>query len=498
MNDLTVLSACEIVSKVKSKEVTATDVCKAYLERIDRLNAKINAYVFVDQEQVLIEAKKVDDKIANQEDIGILAGLPVAIKDNISEKGKPLGCASRILGADQRPYHSPYDAFVIEQLRSEGAIFLGRTNMDEFAMGSSTETSAYGITHNPWNLEHVPGGSSGGSAAAVAARLAPVALGSDTGGSIRQPASFCGVVGLKPIYGEVSRFGLSAFASSLDQIGPFARNVRDSALVMQAMAKHDVQDSTSINSKDLYGKYLDFAEPGVEGMKIGVPSFAWNDAVDEEVKESLRQAQSVLEEMGASVEAVELPYSQYAVAVYYIIATAEASSNLARYDGVQYGVRSSDVDQLSEMYIQTREQGFGDEVKRRILLGTYVLSSGYYDAYYKKAQKVRTLIKKDYENLFDGQGFDALMLPTSPTPSFPIGSKTSDPLQMYLSDIFTISVNLAGLPAISLPSGLNQKGLPLSVQLVSAARPSEGLRSLFRVASSFEKGANVDMNCPIE
>ncbi len=497
MSDLTLLPAYEIVDKIETEEISAVDVCRAYWERIDRLNELINGYVYLDREGSMKQAEAIDAKVKANQPLGLMAGVPVAIKDNISEQGKPLSSASNILGAQGQPYHSPYNAFVIDRLLAEDAVILGRTNMDEFAMGSSTETSALGVTKNPWDLDCVPGGSSGGSAAVVTSRLAAVALGSDTGGSIRQPASFCGTVGLKPIYGEVSRFGLAAFASSLDQIGPFTRHVHDAALLMQVIAGHDPQDATSIQDERLYGHYLSHLESGVEGMKIGIPQSSWSEAVDDEVQQSLREAKELLERMGATVEDVELPHSKYAVSVYYIIATAEASSNLARYDGVQYGYRYTGSQNLADMYCETRDVGFGAEVKRRILLGTYVLSSGYYDAYYKKAQRVRTLIKRDYQKLFTEQGFDALMLPTSPTPAFRMGSKTDDPLQMYLSDIFTISINLAGLPGISIPSGLNQDGLPLSVQLVTDGQLEQGLSSLFRVAATYEKELGVTLECSL-
>ncbi|OED34928.1 glutaminyl-tRNA synthase (glutamine-hydrolyzing) subunit A [PVC group bacterium (ex Bugula neritina AB1)] len=489
MKDLTLLSANQIVKQIKEKSLKAFDVCKAYLDRIEKLNPSINAYTHINKESALNKASEIDQKIANGEPVGSMAGVPVALKDNISHKNQPLSSASDILGANDRPYHSPYNAFVVERLLDEDAVILGRTNMDEFAMGSSTETSAYGVTRNPWDLERVPGGSSGGSAAAVAARLACIALGSDTGGSIRQPASFCGVLGLKPTYGEVSRFGLAAFASSLDQIGPFARKTEDIALVMEVIAKHDPQDSTSIPSDDFYGSYLDHIQGDVENLKIAIPSFSWSDAVDKDIQNSLLQTKKSLQKRGARFEDIDLPYNKYAVSVYYILATAEASSNLARYDGVQYGFRDNNQTDLEEMYQGTRSKGFGKEVQRRILLGTYVLSSGYYDAYYKKAQKVQSLIKETYHSVFFKDNFDAIMLPTSPTAAFRFGEKSQDPLQMYLSDIFTIGSNLAGLPAISVPSGLNENNLPLGVQIIGP--PGKGLQSLLAISSAHESDTPV-------
>lgn len=483
-------TAYELAEAIKNKDVTAKEVTEVYLQRIELLNEDLNAYAFVFKEEALKQAQSVDDKIASGETVGLLAGVPIALKDNLCYAQSPVTCSSKILDSKDHPYRSPYSATVVEKLIAEDAVILGSTNMDEFAMGSSTENSYYGVTKNPWNKDCVPGGSSGGSAVVVAAGLAVAALGSDTGGSIRQPASFCGVVGLKPIYGEVSRFGLIAFASSLDQIGPLTKDVRDAALLMKVISGYDPHDATSIASETLYDHYLNALGGDISGMKIGIPKECFADGVHEDVLASLNDAKAKMEALGATVEEVSLPRMKYAVSVYYIIATAEASSNLARFDGVQYGRRAEEVQDLAHMYRATRNEGFGDEVKRRILLGTYVLSSGYYEAYYKKAQRVRTLIKKDYEELFKTQGFDAILMPTAPTPAFKIGEKSSDPMEMYLSDIFTIAVNLAGIPGISIPCGLSKEGLPLGMQVITDADPKQGLSKLLQVAEAFEKSGD--------
>ena len=490
------LTAVEIVAKIKNKEVLAVDVTKAYLKRIDALNPELNAYVNVYAEEALKQAQAVDDKIAKGQDVGLLAGVPIALKDNICYAHHPATCSSRMLNGAEAQYRSPYNAHVVEKLLAEDVVILGSSNMDEFAMGSSTENSYYGVTKNPWDQNCVPGGSSGGSAAIVAAKLAAVALGSDTGGSIRQPASFCGVVGLKPIYGEVSRYGLIAFASSLDQIGPLTHTVEDSALVMQVIGGHDGRDATSLNMPSLYDHYQSDVKDSVKGFKIGVPEECFSEGVDPQVLENLEESCERLRSLGATVEKVSLPHTKYAVSVYYIIATAEASSNLARFDGVQYGHRTSEPNDLAHLYHSTRDEGFGEEVKRRILLGTYVLSSGYYDAYYKKAQRVRTLIKRDYTRIFKEQGFDAIVMPTAPSPAFKMGEKTADPLEMYLSDIFTISVNLAGIPAISLPSGVSKEGLPFGLQFVTDADPEVGLQKLLQVSNTFEQHTKMPA-CPL-
>ncbi|MBU0650868.1 Asp-tRNA(Asn)/Glu-tRNA(Gln) amidotransferase subunit GatA, partial [bacterium] len=412
-------TAHELLKDIKNKKLSAVELTQAVFNRIDKVENKVNAYLYMDKQSALEQAKKIDEKIAKGESVGKLAGIPMAIKDNMCCKGRPVTCASKILIGEKGPYKPPYNATVVDKLIAQDAVIIGSANMDEFAMGSSTENSGIKKTSNPWDLKRVPGGSSGGSAAAVASGEAIIALGSDTGGSIRQPASFCGVVGLKPIYGEVSRYGLIAFASSLDQIGPLTKDVEDAALMMDIIAGHDSMDSTSIRDDEgIYGKYLSSLKNDVKGMKIGLPKECFVQGLDKEVEKVLLDAKKMFESCGAKVVEVSLPHVEYAVAVYYIIATAEASANLARFDGVQYGLRSKDCDDLSKVYFNTRDEGFGKEVKRRIMLGTYVLSSGYYDAYYKKAQKVRTLIKQDYEDIFKTQGIDAILMPTAPSAAF--------------------------------------------------------------------------------
>lgn len=427
------------------------------LKRIAEVEKDVQAFLLVDEEQARERAKAIDQDIAVSEDLGILAGLPMGVKDNIVTEGIRTTCASRILAN----YEPIYSATVYKRMLAGQAIMIGKTNMDEFAMGSSTEHSAFHPSYNPWNLDYVPGGSSGGSAAAVAAREVYFALGSDTGGSIRQPASFTGVVGLKPTYGLVSRFGLVAFASSLDQIGPITKNVEDAAYVLQTLAGYDELDSTSANVS--IPDYITPLTGEIKGLRIAVPKEYMGEGVDPAVKEKMLEALKVFENLGAVWEEVSLPHTEYAVATYYILAPSEASSNLARYDGVRYGVRTDSAENLIEMYKKTRSEGFGSEVKRRIMLGTYALSSGYYDAYYRKAQKVRTLIKQDFEQIF--AKYDLIFGPTVPTTAFRIGEKISDPLQMYVNDILTIPVNLAGLPAISIPAGL-VNGLPVGLQLI--------------------------------
>ncbi len=433
-------------------------------QRIKDINPRINAYVLV------------NEKPGTEAASGELAGVTIAIKDNICVKGEDTTCASRIL----KGFKPPYNATVVERLKSSGAVLTGKTNMDEFAFGSSCETSCYGPTRNPWDPDRIPGGSSGGSAAAVASGLAEMALGSDTGGSIRQPAAMCGVVGLKPTYGLVSRYGLIAFASSLDQIGPLTKDVRDAARLLNAIAGYDEMDSTSadIPKKD----YTKFLTGDVKGMRIGIPKEYFIEGIDPEVLSAVNDAIKLFEKLGAKIIKISLPHTEYAVNTYYIIAPAEASSNLARFDGVQYGFRAKDARDMIDMYIQTRSKGFGNEAKRRILLGTYVLSSGYYDAYYLKAQKVRTKISSDFAHAF-GE-VDCIVTPTAPTAAFRIGEKTADPLSMYLSDIFTIPVNLAGIPAMSVPCGFTKKGLPIGLQ-VSATHFME--ENIFRAAYAYEQ-----------
>ncbi len=456
--DLTDLTAFEAAAAIKKGELSSYELTSACLHRIKNIEDEVSSFVEVFEKDALAAAAAVDKRIAKGGSEGQLDGVPVAIKDNICIEGRLTTCSSRIL----KGFKAPYNATVIDRLRSAGAIFLGHTNMDEFAMGSSTETSCYNITRNPWDLQRIPGGSSGGSAAAVAAREVPAALGSDTGGSIRQPASLCGVAGLKPTYGRVSRYGLVAFASSLDQIGPIARSLQDIALIFKIIAGHDHRDSTSVDI-EIPNPLKDF-DKGVKGLRIGIPEEYFVEGVDGEVRDSVRTAIGELESAGAELVEVSLPHTEYAVATYYIIATAEASSNLARYDGVQYGYRTPKPKDIFDIYESTKSEGFGDEVKRRIMLGTYVLSSGYYEAYYLKAQKVRTLLKSDFEKVF--KKCDLIATPTSPTPAFKVGEKMADPLQMYLSDIFTISINLAGLPAISIPCGFSAQKLPISLQLI--------------------------------
>ena len=451
------LKAHELISKIKNGEVTSQDATKSVLDRIKSVDGKVEAFVTVCEEKAMEAARKVDEKIKNGEKVGKLAGIPIGIKDNMCTEGIKTTCSSKIL----YNFLPPYNATVVDKLLNEDAVIIGKLNMDEFAMGSSTETSYFKKTKNPWDLSRVPGGSSGGAAASVAADEAFFTLGSDTGGSIRQPASLCGVVGFKPTYGLVSRYGLIAFASSLDQIGPLTKDVEDCALALDIIAGHDPKDSTSINGKKQ--DYANLAKQGVKGMKIGVPKEFFGEGVSETVKKCIYDALKVYEKCGAEWEETSLPYSDYALAVYYIIASAEASSNLARYDGIRYGYRAEDYDDMIDLFVKTRSEGFGEEVKRRIMLGTYALSSGYYDAYYKRAQKVRTLIRRDFDKAFEK--YDVLITPTSPVPAFKIGEKTGNPLQMYMSDICTVPINIAGVPAISVPAGY-ENNLPVGLQII--------------------------------
>ncbi|MFH1613359.1 MAG: Asp-tRNA(Asn)/Glu-tRNA(Gln) amidotransferase subunit GatA [bacterium] len=472
LNELTAKKLQELLLK---KEIKSEEIVKAVFEQIELTEKSINAYLSTNFERAIKQAKIVDEKIAKKEKIGLLAGIPIAIKDNICEKGIECTCASKILSG----FIAPYSAFVIEKLQKEDAVFIGRTNLDEFAMGSSTENSAYKITHNPKNLDYVPGGSSGGSAAAIASNEAILALGSDTGGSIRQPASLCGIVGLKPSYGRVSRYGLIAFASSLDQIGPLTKNVEDCALLMNILSGFDQKDSTSCNiSVPDYTKNI---KNDIKEIKVGVPKEYFIKGMNKEVEENVLKGIKILENMGAKIEEISLPHTEYAIATYYIIAVSEASSNLARFDGVQYGYRSEQKN-LLQMYGLTRDQGFGKEVKRRIMLGTYVLSAGYYDAYYLKAQKVRNLIKQDFDKAFEK--VDVIITPTSSIPPFKIGENIDDPLSLYLADIFTVSINLAGLTGISVPCGLTQNNLPIGMQIIGKPFDEE---TILKVAYNFEK-----------
>ncbi len=451
------LSIVELSNLIKNCEIKPSEVVESFVSRAKTYDKHIKAYVTDLSERAIEEAKKLDEKISELETVPDLFGIPIAIKDNISTKGIRTTCSSKIL----ENYVPPFDATVIEKLKKEGYIITGKTNLDEFAMGSSTENSAFFTTKNPWDLERVPGGSSGGSAAAVAAGFVPAALGSDTGGSIRQPAAFCGIVGLKPTYGRVSRYGLVAFASSLDQIGPMTRYVEDAALLMNIISGYDRRDSTSV-PEDV-PDFLSEIKKDVKGLRVGLPKEFFIEGLDSKVKEIIMDAVKLLEREGIIVEEISLPHTKYAIEAYYIIAPSEASSNLARYDGVRYGYRAAEYTDLEDMYSRTRDEGFGAEVKRRIMLGTYSLSSGYYDAYYLKAQKVRTLIYKDYMEAF--KNVDVILTPTTPDVSFKIGEKTQDPIQMYLSDIFTVSVNLATVPAISIPCGFKD-ALPVGLQII--------------------------------
>ena len=456
--NITDLTVHEIKEKLDKKEITITEITKAYVDRINEKEPEVKAFVTTLTDTAMEEAKKIEEKVNNGEITSEYAGIPIGIKDNMCTKGVKTTCSSRML----ENFIAPYDATVIEKLNAESMINLGKLNMDEFAMGASTEYSAFKKTCNPWNLNKVPGGSSGGSAAAVAAGLVPWALGSDTGGSIRQPASFCGVVGLKPTYGLVSRFGLVAFASSLDQIGPITKDVKDSAMLLNLIAGHDEKDTTSINvEKKDYTKAL---KNDVKGLKIGVPKEYFGEGINPEVKKALETAIEEYKSMGAIVEECSVPIAEYALATYYIIACAEASSNLGRFDGIRYGYRTANFENLKDIFVNSRTEGFGKEVKRRIILGTYVLSSGYYDAYYKKAQQVRTLVKKEFDKAFEK--YDVLITPTSPTVAFDIGQRSNNPLEMYLADICTVSLNIAGLPGISIPCGVDSTGMPIGMQII--------------------------------
>jgi len=476
--DLNERPAHELIDALKSGEVSARELTDSVLAAIERQQEQINAYITIDADGAREQADAVDRRIAAGESLGPLAGIPVGLKDLICTEGIKTTCASHILNN----FIPPYDATVTQRLKAAGAVIVGKLNMDEFAMGSSNENTIAGPVRNPHDSERVAGGSSGGSAAAVASGQATLTLGSDTGGSIRQPASFCGVVGLKPTYGRVSRYGLVAYASSLDQIGPLGRNVRDTSLIFDVIAGHDAHDSTSADVPSPTSAAQ--LEQGVEGITVGIPNEFFSEGLDSEVETAVRKGIAHLESRGAKIVDVSLPvagHPEYAIAAYYIIATAEASSNLSRYDGVKYGHRA-DTDDLIELYEQTRSEGFGDEVKRRIMLGTYALSAGYYDAYYLKAQRVRTLIKADFERTF--KSCDILATPVAPTTAFKIGEKVEDPLQMYLSDIYTVSVNLAGIPSISVPCGKSEAGLPIGLQLL--APPFEEDR-LFRSARVVEQ-----------
>lgn len=473
------LTAHELEKKIQKKEITLSDIAKDLSDRIKKVGKKTNSLISFDP-------AKVDERVKNLKETASknpLFGIPIAIKDNICVEGELSTCSSKIL----KDFRAPYNATCIEKIKKEGLLILGRTNMDEFAFGSSCETSCYGPTCNPWDLKRIPGGSSGGSAAAVASDETILAIGSDTGGSIRQPASLCGIVGLKPTYGRVSRYGLIAFASSLDQIGTLTKDVRDSALLLNVIAGHDPKDSTSMDIP--VPDYTKSLVKDVKGLKIGVPKEYFISGIDKEVSEAVRKAIKLLEGAGAKFEEISLPHTEYALSVYYIIGPAEASSNLARFDGIQYGLRSKG--SLIDMYKETRKAGFGNEAKRRIILGTYVLSSGYYDAYYLKAQKVRTKIKEDFDRAF--KKLDCIITPTSPTPAFKLGERLEDPLNMYLSDIFTIPANLAGIPGISIPCGFTKSNLPIGLQILGKPFDEE---KLFRVAYAFEQSTDYHLKKP--
>ena len=448
----------ELMDKLEKKEITITELTKAYVDRINEKEKDVEAFVTTLTDEAISKSQEIEEMVKNGEINSRFAGIPIGIKDNMCTKGVKTTCSSKML----ENFIAPYDATVIEKLNNEGIISLGKLNMDEFAMGASTEYSAFKKTKNPWNLNTVPGGSSGGSAAAVAANLVPWALGSDTGGSIRQPSAFCGVVGLKPTYGLVSRYGLVAFASSLDQIGPITKDVQDAALLLNLIAGHDEKDTTSINNEKV--DYTKCLKNDVKGLKIGVPKEFFGEGINAEVKAKLQEAIEKYKELGEIVEECSLDIEEYALATYYIIACAEASSNLGRFDGIRYGYRTKNFENLKDIYINSRSEGFGQEVKRRIILGTYVLSSGYYDAYYKKALEVRTLVKQEFDKKFEK--YDVLLTPTSPTVAFEIGTRSNNPLEMYLADICTVSVNIAGLPGISIPCGVDSKGMPIGMQLI--------------------------------
>ena len=470
--EITELTVHELQEKLNNKEITATEIVKAYCDRIKEKEPEINAFITTYLDEAKNKAKDMEEKGRE----GSFSGIPIGIKDNICIRDTKTTCASKML----ENFIAPYDATVIEKLKKENIINLGKLNMDEFAMGSSTEHSSYKVTKNPWNLNKVPGGSSGGSAVAVAANMVPWALGSDTGGSIRQPASLCGVVGLKPTYGLVSRYGLVAFASSLDQIGPITKDVTDCAILLNLIAGKDERDSTSEDSgnKD----YTLALKKDIKGLKIGVPKEFFADGINEEVKTKLKEAINIYKDLGAEIEEFSLDIAKYALATYYIIADAEASSNLGRFDGIRYGYRTPQYADLKEIYKKSRSEGFGPEVKRRIILGTYVLSSGYYDAYYKKAQQVRTFVTREFDRAF--KKYDVILTPTSPTVAFNIGEKTSNPKEMYLADICTVSINIGGVPAISIPCGVDSTGMPIGMQLIGNKFQEE---TILNIAYAFEQ-----------
>ncbi|MEK5364237.1 Asp-tRNA(Asn)/Glu-tRNA(Gln) amidotransferase subunit GatA [Peribacillus castrilensis] len=475
----------ELHERLHKKEISVTDLVDESYKRIGQVEDKVKAFLTLDEENARNQAKRLDDQLVKGENEGALFGMPIGVKDNIVTKNLRTTCASKIL----ENFDPIYDATVVQKLQKAETVTIGKLNMDEFAMGSSNENSAFQATRNPWNTEYVPGGSSGGSAASVASGEVLFSLGSDTGGSIRQPAAYCGVVGLKPTYGRVSRFGLVAFASSLDQIGPVTRTVEDNAYLLEAISGVDPMDSTSANVD--VPNFVNSLTGDVRGLKIAVPKEYLGEGVGEEARNSVLEALKVLEGLGAQWEEVSLPHSKYALAAYYLLSSSEASANLSRFDGVRYGHRTDNAESLIEMYKQTRAEGFGDEVKRRIMLGTFSLSSGYYDAYYKKAQKVRTLIKKDFEDVFEK--YDVIVGPTTPTPAFKIGEKVDDPLTMYANDILTIPVNLAGVPGISVPCGFAANGLPLGLQMIGKHFDES---TIYRAAHAFEQATDFHKQFP--
>ncbi len=478
------LTVHELGARFRRGETRPTEAAQAYLDRIEALDPQVRAFLTVTRDEALKDAAAADARFTAGTPLGPLDGIPIALKDVLCTRGIRTTCGSKIL----ERFVPPYDATVVARLRGAGAVLLGKLNMDEFAMGSSTENSGYFATRNPWDLGRVPGGSSGGSAAAVSADMATAALGTDTGGSIRQPAAFCGTVGLKPTYGRVSRYGLIAFASSLDQIGPFAKDVEDAAHVLRVIAGHDPMDSTSVDAS--VPDYAAELGKGVSGLKLGIPAEYFIDGMDSEVEAAVRDAVKTLEKLGARAEPVSLPHTEYGLAAYYLIAPAECSSNLARYDGVKYGLRAPKARDIVDMYSKTRAQGFGREVKRRIMLGTYALSAGYYDAYYGKAQRVRTLVRRDFQQAFER--VDLIVAPTTPNVAFKMGEK-EDPLQMYLNDVFTIPVNLAGLPGLSMPAGFTRSGLPIGLQLIG--RPFDE-PTVLRAAHAYERATEWHVRKP--
>jgi aspartyl-tRNA(Asn)/glutamyl-tRNA(Gln) amidotransferase subunit A len=484
---LAACSAVELRRRLQAGEVSSVELTTTFLDRIEQLDGQVGAFLSVRREAALAEAAEIDRRRAAGDDVGHLAGLPVGVKDVLCVEGEATTCASKMLES----YRPPYDATVVARIKAAGGVILGKLNMDEFAMGSSTENSAFQPTRNPWDLTRVPGGSSGGSAACIAAGLAPFAIGTDTGGSIRQPAAFCGVVGLKPTYGRVSRYGLVAFASSLDQVGPLGRTVEDAALMMNVIAGHDDRDSTSANEPTT--DYLAACEQPLAGLRVGMVKEHFGEGLDDEVAAAVRAAADVYRGLGASIEEVSLPHSKYGIATYYVIAPSEASANLARYDGAHYGFRAepeaaagqADEPPLVRMYKRTRTEGFGPEVKRRIMLGTYALSAGYYDAYYVKALKVRRRIRQDYDAAFEQ--VDVILGPTTPTPAFKLNEKTDDPLAMYLADLYTVPANLAGLPGVAVPAGMSEAGLPIGMQLTA---PPFAEARLLTAAAAYQRAKN--------